>query len=74
LPSCTRARSYFSASRRRFSTSRWFFAFSMSMKSMTMRPPRSRSEAGGRSRRRPSRFGVERRRLDVAALWWRAPS
>ena len=45
LPICTRARSKRSASRRRFSTSRWFLCDSMSMKSMTIRP---------RSRRRRS--------------------
>ena len=33
---------YKSASRRRFSTSRWFLVDSMSMKSITIRPPRSR--------------------------------
>ncbi|MNT37749.1 hypothetical protein D3C72_1739040 [compost metagenome] len=42
VPNCTRARSWRSASRRRFSTSRRFFDSSMSMKSITIRPPRSR--------------------------------
>ena len=40
---CTRARSLRSASRRRVSTSRRFLLSSMSMKSTTIRPPRSRS-------------------------------
>ena len=43
LPVCTRARSRLSASFRHCSTSRWLRLLSMSMKSMTMRPPRSRS-------------------------------
>ena len=38
-----RARSCLTASRRRSSTARWFFCDSMSMKSMTIRPPTSRS-------------------------------
>ncbi len=42
VPNCTRARSWRSASRKRFSTSRRFFDSSMSMKSITIRPPRSR--------------------------------
>jgi hypothetical protein len=42
VPNCTRARSWRSASRRRFSTSRRFLLSSMSMKSITIRPPRSR--------------------------------
>ena len=42
---CTRARSWRSASRRRCSTSRRFFDSSMSMKSTTSRPPRSRRRA-----------------------------
>ena len=41
-PIWMRARSIFTASRRRSSTSRWFFVDSMSMKSMTIRPPMSR--------------------------------
>ena len=44
-PSWTRARSCFMASRSRFSTSRWLRAGVMSMKSMTKRPPRSRSRS-----------------------------
>ena len=41
-PSWMRARSERTASRRRSSTPCWFFLDSMSMKSMTIRPPRSR--------------------------------
>jgi len=41
-PIWMRARSIFMASRRRSSTSRWFFGDSMSMKSMTISPPMSR--------------------------------
>src|SRR5580658_7344825 len=41
-PIWMRARSIFIASRSRSSTSRWFLVDSMSMKSMTMRPPMSR--------------------------------
>ena len=37
-----RARSIFMASRKRSSTSRWFLVDSMSMKSMTTKPPTSR--------------------------------
>ena len=44
-PTCTRARSIFKASRRRFSTSRWLRFEFMSMKSMTTRPPMSRSRS-----------------------------
>ncbi len=40
-PTWTRARSMASASRIRFSTSRWFFCDIMSIKSITARPPRS---------------------------------
>ncbi len=68
LPSCTRARSYFSASRRRVSTSRWFLVLSMSMKSITMRPPRSRRRNWRAISSAASQIRVERRRLDVAAL------
>ncbi|MCY1539647.1 hypothetical protein D9M68_752440 [compost metagenome] len=42
LPIWTRARSKWRASRRRCSTARWFLLSSMSMKSMTIKPPRSR--------------------------------
>ena len=42
VPNCTRARSWRNASRKRFSTSRRFFDSSMSMKSMTIKPPKSR--------------------------------
>ena len=42
VPNCTRARSCRSASRRRFSTSRRLRLSSMSIKSITIRPPRSR--------------------------------
>ena len=42
VPNCTRARSCRSASRKRFSTSRRLRDSSMSIKSMTIRPPRSR--------------------------------
>ena len=41
-PIWMRARSIFMASRSRSSTARWFFDSSMSMKSMTIRPPMSR--------------------------------
>ena len=41
-PNCTRARSWRSASRKRFSTSRRLRDSSMSMKSITIRPPKSR--------------------------------
>ena len=42
LPIWMRARSILTESRSRSSTARWFFADSISMKSMTIRPPRSR--------------------------------
>ena len=42
-PICTRARSSWSASRMRVSTARWFFGATMSMKSITSRPPTSRN-------------------------------
>ncbi|MNT17079.1 hypothetical protein D3C72_1522120 [compost metagenome] len=42
LPICTRARSWRRASFRRVSTSFWALLDSMSMKSITIRPPRSR--------------------------------
>ena len=42
LPVCTRARSWCKASRSAFSTSRWLRWLSMSIKSMTTKPPRSR--------------------------------
>ena len=42
LPICTRARSRLSASFSVFSTSRWCLASSMSMKSITTKPPKSR--------------------------------
>ena len=42
VPNCTRARSWRRASRKRFSTSRRLRLSSMSMKSMTISPPKSR--------------------------------
>ena len=42
VPNCTRARSWRNASRKRFSTSRRLRDSSMSIKSMTIRPPKSR--------------------------------
>ena len=42
VPNCTRARSWRSASRKRFSTSRRLRLSSMSIKSITTRPPKSR--------------------------------
>ena len=44
-PNCTRARSWRRASRKRFSTSRRLRDSSMSMKSITIRPARSRKRA-----------------------------
>ncbi len=45
MPICTRARSSFRQSFSFFSTARLFFASSMSMKSMTISPARSRSRS-----------------------------
>ena len=42
VPNCTRARSWRSASRKRFSTSRRLRDSSMSIKSITTKPPKSR--------------------------------
>ena len=42
LPVCTRARSRCNASRKAFSTSRWLRWLSMSIKSITTKPPKSR--------------------------------
>jgi hypothetical protein len=57
----------------RFSTSRWLRCDSMSMKSMTIRPPRSRSRAGGRLRRPPPGW-CEAPSPRCRRPWWRAPS
>ena len=55
-PIRTRARSCSSASRSRFSTSRWFRAGVMSMKSMTISPPASRSRSWRATSSAASRF------------------
>ncbi|SUI73322.1 Uncharacterised protein [Serratia marcescens] len=66
-PIWMRARSWRTASRRRFSTSRWWRTGVMSMKSMTIRPPRSRRRSWRAISSAASRLVVERRLFDVAA-------
>ena len=65
-PTWMRARSFFSASFRRRSTVALFLRLSMSMKSMTISPARSRSRSWRATSSTASQVGAQRRFLDAA--------
>ncbi len=68
-PSWMRARSFFRWSLRRFSTARLLRFSSMSMKSMTIRPARSRRRKLAGDFLGRFQIGVERRLLDRMLAW-----